>query len=146
MKNLKFIAIALFATAAIHAQDLTESQVPESFTAGLLKAYPNATDIEWERSGNDYKVEFDVGRMEHEIWFNKDGDTVKIEKELTRSEIPSALLQVIGKDYPDYKIDSVESTLKNGVTTYEIELEKGWDEDLKVIFSQEGKVLSVKKD
>lgn len=146
MKNLKIIALALFVTAAIQAQDLTESQVPENFTAGLLKEYPTATDIEWERKGTDYKVEFDVGKMEHEIWFNKDGDVVKVEKEITRSEIPAALLAVIGKDYPEYKIDSVESTMKNGVTTYEIELEKDWNESLKVTFSTSGKVLNIKKD
>lgn len=146
MKNLKIIALALFVTAAIQAQDLTESQLLENFTAGLLKEYPTATDIEWERKGTDYKVEFDVGKMEHEIWFNKDGDVVKVEKEITRSEIPAALLAVIGKDYPEYKIDSVESTMKNGVTTYEIELEKDWNESLKVTFSTSGKVLNIKKD
>jgi len=31
-----------------------KSEVPESFTEGLLEKYPNATGIEWEKTGTDY--------------------------------------------------------------------------------------------
>jgi uncharacterized membrane protein YkoI len=146
MKKIRIAVIALIATTTMSAQDLKTSEVPPSFTEGLLKKYPNAKDIEWERDGMDYKVEFEVGRMEHEIWFNKDGETVRIEKDITRSMMPQGLINIINRDYAGYKIDSVESTEKNGQTTYEVELEKGWNEQLIITYTKEGKVLNISKD
>lgn len=146
MKKIRIAALTLIATATMGAQDLKSSEVPASFTEGLLEVYPNAKDIEWERNGTDYKVEFEVGRMEHEVWFNKDGETVRVEKEITRSLMPKGLIDIINRDYAGYKIDSVESTEKKGQTTYEVELEKGWNEELKITYTKEGKVLNIAED
>ncbi|WP_165805988.1 PepSY-like domain-containing protein [Marixanthomonas spongiae] len=146
MKNLKLAALALFASVAMYGQDVTASKVPSNFTDGLLKAYPNATNIEWERNGNDYKVEFDSGRMEHEIWFNKTGDMVRVEKDITRAELPTIVSEIIKRDYPDFKIDDVQSVFKDGVTTYVVEIEKGWSKDITITFTQTGKVMSIMKD
>ena len=140
------LVLALLAMAALSAQDLQTSEVPESFTEGLLETYPSAKDIEWEKKGTDYKVEFEVGRMEHEIWFSKNGETVRVQKDITKSLMPKTLVDAINANYPDYTIDSVESTEKNGQTTYEVELEKGWDKGLKITFTVNGKVLNVKED
>lgn len=140
------LVLALLAMAALSAQEVQTNEVPESFTEGLLETYPKATDIEWEKKGTDYKVEFEVGRMEHEIWFSKDGETVRVQKDITKALMPKTLVDAINTNYPGYTIDSVESTEKNGQTTYEVELEKGWDEELKITFTVDGKVLNVKED
>ncbi|MBZ0327106.1 MAG: PepSY-like domain-containing protein [Altibacter sp.] len=146
MKNLFVIALAILASVAMYGQDLKTTEVPSTFTEGLLKVYPNATDIEWERNGNDYKVEFDSGKMEHEIWFNKTGDMVRVQKDITKKELPTALAEIIKRDYADYTIDDVESIFKDGVTTYIVELEKGWFEAIRITFSTTGKVLNISKD
>ncbi len=146
MKKIRIAALAMIATAAMNAQDLKTSEVPQSFTDGLLEIYPKATDIEWEKKGTDYKVEFDVGRMEHEVWFNKNGETVRVQKEITKSKLPKTLMDKINRDYPNYKIDSVESNEKDGRTTYEVELEKSWNETLKITYTTHGKVLNISKD
>ncbi|WP_413995944.1 PepSY-like domain-containing protein [Maribacter sp. 2307ULW6-5] len=146
MKTLKTTVMALLAAATMNAQDLGPNEVPQSFTDGLKKMYPEARDIEWERNGTDYKVEFHVGRMEHEIWFNKDGKHVRVEKEITTARMPAGLLDIIERDYPDHKIDSVESIEKDGQTTYEVELEKSWNEEIKIVYTTTGKVLSVVRD
>jgi hypothetical protein len=148
MKKIKIITIGmiLLFTVAMQAQDSSSNEVPESFTIGLLKAYPTASDIEWKKRGTDYKVKFDVGRMEHEIWFNRDGNMVKIEKNITRSEIPANLMEIIKRDYPTYKIDSVESVEKDGETTFVVELEKSWNESLKITFNTNGQILKALRD
>lgn len=146
MKRISIAVLALIATATVGAQDLDTDEVPQSFTEGLMESYPNATDIEWEKKGTDYKVEFDVDRMEHEIWFSKNGERVRVQKNITKSKMPKALADVINEKYSDYTIDSVESTEKDGQTTYEVELEKGWTDELKVTFSTDGKVLKTEED
>ncbi len=143
---MRIAAFALIATEAMNAQDMKTSEVPKSFTDGLLEIYPKATDIEWEKNDPDYKVEFELGRMEHEVWFSKNGNTVRVQKEITKSQLPKALMDIINRDYPNYKIDAVESNEKDGRTTYEVEFEKGWNEELKITFTVDGKVLNISQD
>jgi len=146
MKKLTLVLFAMFATVAMNAQDLKSSEVPKIFTEGLLKVYPNATDIEWERSGTEYKVEFEVGKMEHEIWFNRDGKMVKVEKDITSAEIPANLKEIIKRDYPNYRIDSVESVEMDGDVTYVVELEKSWNQSIKITFNTNGQILKAMRD
>lgn len=146
MKNLKIAALAIFATATMSAQDLKTSDVPSNLTNNFQKSYANATGVEWEMDGDNYKVEFDVNKMEHEIWYSKDGTVVKTESEISESELPSAIKSVIKNKYADYKVDSIEMTESNGEKNYEVELEKGWTKEVKVVFDSTGKVMSSVED
>tara|TARA_R110000772_G_scaffold74718_4_gene162721 strand:- start:1093 stop:1530 length:438 start_codon:yes stop_codon:yes gene_type:complete len=142
MKNLKIAAIALFATATVSAQDLMTSQVPTNLITNFQKEYPNATDVAWELEGENYKVEFDMGKMENETWYSKDGNTIKTEMEITENNMPQAVKNTAKSKYPDYKIDEVEVTEENGKKTYEVELEKWFQEDIKLVISESGALIS----
>ncbi len=146
MKTIKIAILAIFATAAMHAQDLKSNEIPSDLLEIFQKSNANASDIEWKMDGANYKVEFEINRMDHEIWYQKDGTITKREKDITEKELPSAIVSVIKKEYAGYKIDSIELTEMKGKTTYEVELEKGWDQELKVTFDSEGTVLNSRKD
>lgn len=140
------LGMALLLAVAMNAQDLKTSEVPKSFTEGLLKVYPNATDIEWEKNGTDYKVEFEVDHMDHEIWFNKDGERVRVEQHVVKSALPKNIADILKTDYADFTIDSVKKTDNAGLITYEVELEKSGSEDQKILFGLDGEILSRTKD
>lgn len=146
MKNLKIAALAIFATATMSAQDLKTSDVPSTLANNFQKSYATATEVEWEMDGDNYKVEFDVNKMEHEIWYSKDGTVVKTESEISESELPGAIASVIKNKYAGYKVDSIEMTESNGQKQYEVELEKGWTNEVKVVFDATGKVVSSVED
>lgn len=146
MKILKIVMLALFATVTMNAQNVVENHVPNNFTEGLLKVYPKAADIEWERINDNYKVQFIDGNLEHIVHFNKKGDRVRIEAKMVKTELPITLADAINKDYSDYIIDSVTSITKNDVTTYEVVLQKrDWVEEISLRYNISGKVLSVNK-
>lgn len=146
MKTLKIALLAIFATASINAQSLVETQVPKNFTEGLLKVYPNAKDIEWERSNDNYKVEFKVGDLDRTVHFNKTGDRVRVEAEMVKTELPAALVEAIKKDYSDFILESVYSITKNNITTYKVMLQKrDWVEEIMLRYSVSGEVLGVDK-
>ncbi len=84
--------------------------------------------------------------MEHEIWFNKDGDKVRVEQEITKARMPQGLIDIINRDYADYRIDSVDAIEKDGRTTYKVELEKSWNEQLIITYTKEGRVLNFSND
>lgn len=146
MKTLKIALLALFATVTMNAQELVKVNVPMSYTEGLLKIYPKATDIKWERYNENYKVEFVDGELNHTIHFNKDGDKVRIEAEMVSGKLPVVLTEAIERDYKDYSIHSVHSVVRNGVTTYDVILNKrDWVEEIALRFSEDGKVLGMNK-
>ena len=146
MKSIKIATIAICCTTMMAAQDLKTSEVPSNLMEKFQKSYTNTKDIEWEKVGEHYKVEFDINRMEHEIWYDKTGTIIKKKQDITQKELPTAILTAIKSNYDGFKIDSIEMKESNEKVTYEVELEKGWNESLKVTFSTSGKVLNVKKD
>ncbi|MGB2759783.1 MAG: PepSY-like domain-containing protein, partial [Maribacter stanieri] len=66
----------------------------------------------------------------------------RAEHEITEADLPQAITSVIASNYAGYKVDSVEKTTVNGSTTYDVELEKGWNDEKDVVFNESGKVLS----
>ena len=142
MKKLRLSAVALIVTATVSAQDLMTDQVPTTLNRSFQETYPNATDVEWEMEGGNYKVEFDMDKMDNEIWYSKDGNILKAEMEMTERDLPTAVKTTAKTKYPKYKIDEVEMTEENGQKTYEVELEKWFQKDKKLIIAEDGTFIS----
>lgn len=137
---------ALLGVATLSAQDMSPDGVPSEIGTAFKQAYPNAGDVEWEREGDSYKVEFEIDRHDQEVWYAADGKPAKTEREIGENDLPQAIRSAITGKYADYNIDSIEMTEEGGSATYEVELEKGWDDERQVVFDAEGKVLNERKD
>lgn len=144
MRTLKILAVVLFATGTAMAQDLNRAEVPSILNDAFNKEYPKATDVEWEKELDNYKVEFDLKRQDHEVWYNASGTVLKKEIEITEGELPQVIRDVIKSKYAGYRVDDVEVIWQNNATTYEVELEKGQDEK-HVIFDSNAKVLGERR-
>ncbi len=146
MKTLKIAAVLALAGFTTQAQDLKTSQLPAKVQGAFQKAYPQAKDVDWEMKGEYYKVEFDIGRFDHEISYDANGTAVRVEKEVAVTELPTSIAGAIKKKYPDYKIDSVEATQVNGKTSYKVEIEQGLFKERKLYFDGNGKLVSDLED
>lgn len=138
--------VALLGTAAVSAQDMNANDVPSDIRTSFEQTYPNAKDVEWEMEGDSFKVEFEIAREDHEIWYTSEGNTSKMEQEISENDLPNAVKSVIAGNYEGYTIDSVEMIEENGSTTYEVELEKRGDDDKEVVCDADGTVLSEMND
>jgi len=145
MKNLKITAMALLLTAGLSAQDLSLNDVPSSLKNSFEKAYPDARDQEWEMEGDLYKVEFEIGRNDHDIWYNKDGSTYKMESELQAADLPQAVQNTLKKSYSEYKTDDITKIEQNNKTTYKIELEQNTGDKI-LLLSSSGEVINEMMD
>lgn len=145
MKTLNIIILSLFVSAMAMAQDLNPKDVPQVVINAFTKENIKATNIEWEKNRNHYKVEFDLGRMEHEIWYNSSGEVIKKKQDITEVDLPQPIKDVIKSKYAGYRVDDVEMTWMDNTATYEVELEKG-KEDWKVIFDATGNILNTRRD
>ena len=141
MTTLKILTLALFATSIAVAQDLNLTEVPNNLKVALNKEYSNATDVEWEKELDHYKVEFDIKRRDHEIWYDVSGKILKKEIEISKTELPKVILDLIKSKYAGYRVDDVEMIWQNNATTYDVELEKGREEK-NVLFDDKAKILN----
>lgn len=145
MKTLKILAVALFATGVAMAQDLKPADVPANLKDAFKKEFPKASDVEWERSMENYKVEFDLNRQDHDVWYNASGSIIKKEIEIAETELPQAIRESIKANFPEYRVDDVEMIWQNNLTTYQLEIEKGPTEK-HLTFNSEGEVLNERND
>lgn len=145
MKTLKFLMLLLFVTSITVAQDLKPDEVPAAVINAFTSENAKATDIEWERDMDNYRVEFDMVSMEHEIWYRADGAIIKRESDIPQSGLPQAITDVIESKYPGYRLDDIEMIWQDNATTYKVELEKG-KEEWKVVFDADGKIIQERRD
>jgi len=141
MKTLKILAAFLFTTGIAAAQDVSIADVPASVKNAFTKEYAKATDVEWEKDMQNYKVEFDLNRMENEVWYNASGTVVKKEQDIAEVELPQVVRDAVKSSYADYTLDDIEKVWQDNTINYELELEKG-DEDKYVTFDANGKVIA----
>ena len=146
---MKTINILLIATAitvgCAEAQDIPRSEVPSVVANAFQVAFPQATDVEWELQGDQYKVDFEIGRADHDVWFDKEGKTIKHKEEIAASDLPAAVTIAIRKDFSAYRVEDVEKIEEQGNVSYEMELD-GSPTDLKVVFAADGKILRKTND
>lgn len=138
MKSLKFLTVLFFTSTALFAQDIPSSQVPSVVLNQFNIDFPKAQDVDWKLENNDYNVDFEFNQgQDFEAWYSNSGKLLRLEEEISKSELPQAVVTAIKNKYSAYKIDDVEKITQNNTIYYEAELEKG-DSEITVLFNKDG--------
>lgn len=140
-KTIQLLAIFFLGTGTIFAQDMLESQVPSVIVNSFKKEFPKASDVEWERQGDQYNVDFEIGWFtDYEAWFTASGKLIRYTEDISEGDLPKTVKHAIKNQYKGYRIEDAKKIIENGVETYSVEIEKGNDErDL--VFSTNGKLI-----
>lgn len=142
-KQVLFIGILIATVFSSQAQDLVQNQVPSVILNKFHEQFAKATDIEWEMDGLLYNVEFEIGwNTDHEIWYDTEGNIIKHKEDISRSELPEAVRNVIKTNFKGYTIDDLERITDNGKVCYKMELNSLMKEDWDVVMDVDGTVLS----
>jgi hypothetical protein len=147
MKNsLKLLfALCLLNIVGI-AQKVETKDVPLQVQKMFTAKFPKATDVKWEiENKKDFEANFKIGNVEQSATFDKSGEWLETEIEISISQLPAAVSQSVKKEFPDYKFkeaSSIDSKI-NG-KCYEVEISKGKDK-LDVLVSPDGKIISKNK-
>jgi uncharacterized membrane protein YkoI len=65
---------------------------------------------------------------------------------ITEADLPQSIKSSISSNYTDYKIDSIEVIEENGAIIYQLEIEKGWNDEKEIVFDVDGKILRENRD
>ncbi len=125
------------------AQDISERKVPTPIIQKFHKLYPKAYDVEWEKEGQLYKVEFELGLLEvdHDIWFDENTQIVRHKEEIEKTELPSSIQQYLQTNFNGYRINDIFRITEDNTITYLMKV-KSIHEVLKIAFDNNGKRIN----
>jgi hypothetical protein len=145
MKKIILIPLFVFACFAntVFGQDIPQSQVPSVIVNNFQQTFPKAFDVEWKLKGDTYKVEFEIGPLgtDHDVWYDKIGKMVRHKEEISKNNLPQKVLAKLNSDFSGYRTDDIDKITEGNKVVYKIEL-KSWSKEWKVVFDNEGNILS----
>lgn len=141
----KIIVIILLGFAFnVNAQTSQQDTLPTSIKDDFSAKFADVSALEWEVADSIYTATFTMDGERHLIEYNPSGKVLNHQYTLKESQYPSAVSDMIKKDFSTHKVRNVDSVEKDGIITYEVKL-KG-EPNYKVVFDSTGKVLSKKQD
>lgn len=134
------MSIAVLAASCSFAQKNQEKNVPPVVKAAFEQQFKNAKDVEWEKEGNNYEVEFEIGETEQSALYDGTGNLIETEVEIKVSDLPSGVAEYVKAKYNKKIKEASKITDALGTETYEAEV-KGMD----LIFDSNGKYIKSSK-
>lgn len=118
-----FLTGCLLFSGLTYGQDIAVKDVPSVVMNSFNKAFPNATEVEWEMKGDLYNAEFDVSRRDHEVWLNSKGSIIKHKQEIKSRELPEVVAKTLKQNFKGYWIDDVDKYEVGKQFFYKVELQ-----------------------
>ncbi|NIJ44193.1 hypothetical protein FHR24_000632 [Wenyingzhuangia heitensis] len=143
MKHSVLIATTLLTFGFTQAQDLFTSEIPSVILNNFNLKYPKARDVEWERKGTNYEVEFETNwNKDHEIWYSATGEIVKHKEDISKKELPEKIQNKINIDFKGYYINDVERVVAYNKTHYKMDVNALLKDNWEIVIDQNGEILS----
>lgn len=153
-KSILFAFSILLIGNNLVAQEVSADEVPVAVRKSFDKDFVNVYDLEWEHKSDreyrkiqqeHYNVEFEFENgKDGEAWYSVDGKLLKSKIEISKKELPTAVINSVKKNYNGYRIDEAEKIFKKGKNIYKLELENR-RRDIDVLFSENGKIINKNK-
>jgi hypothetical protein len=136
MKNALLTAsLTLLIAMATTAQKMKSADVPEAVKNALLKRYPSATNVTWEKEKGNFEANWGgKSKEDNSVVFTPDGTFVERVLAIPIADLPIGVVTYVKAHYPGSKITEAGKIIDaSGKISYEAEV-KGKD----LIFDQEG--------
>ncbi len=136
-----FTTVILFASCS--TQDIPSSKVPSVVLNTVVEKYSATNKIDWKKVDKRYEAEVKLNDSTDVTFLIDDAGKIMQQKEdISRTEIPAAILTTIKNNYIDYLIDDAEKLAIGNKNFYQFELEGSGKKDLNLVFTEEGTVTN----
>ena len=141
MKSLLFLPICAISLAA-GAQDLKTKDVPAVVKAALVKQYPQASKVGWEREKGNYEANWG-GRSgeDHSVQFTPGGQFVEQVDAIAVKDLPAPVVRYVKTHYNTTIKEAGKRVDAKGAHSYEVEV-NGKD----MLFSMDGAFLGAEHE
>lgn len=136
-----FTTVILFASCS--TQDIPSSKVPSVVLNTVVEKYSATNKIDWKKVDKRYEAEVKLNDSTDVTFLIDDAGKIMQQKEdISRTEIPAAILTTIKNNYIDYLIDDAEKLAIGNKNFYQFELEGSGKKDLNLVFTEDGTVTN----
>lgn len=120
------LVIAAAAMISMNACGQNAKDVPVNVKSAFAQKFPGVQNVKWgKENASEWEAEFKMNTKEYSANFNSDGTWLETEYEIAPNEIPAAVTNTLGKEFPGYKLveSEISETAKGKV--YEFEIKTG---------------------
>ena len=143
MKKIMFLCtfFAGLITGTAISQDLKEKDVPELVKSALLKKFPDAKKVSWEKEKGNFEANWGGKSGEdHSAIFTPSGDFKELTEAISIDKLPPGIVPYVTKNFNGAKIkEAGKVTDASGKHMFEVEI-KGKD----LLFDEKG--VFIKED
>lgn len=141
MKKLATTTVIMLIATLAFAQKMQKKNVPANVISTFQKKYPTATEVKWDKEGENYEASFALNRTDNSVLMDARGNIIETEVEIELTKLPNGVLDYVKKHYAGKQIkEGARITDAKGQVTYEVEI-KGTD----LIFDNNGKFIKEAK-
>lgn len=137
MNIFRSITAVLFTTILFFACETSVEEVPDNILNAFNNEYPNAMEVEWEKEGDEYEVEFEIDEVEREITYDMQANIVETGIDVSEDELPANTLTYISENYAGYEIDDADEVENGDMSYFEVEIEND-QQEIELLFNLQG--------
>src|SRR5580700_7269970 len=104
-KRLLTAIVIIIAAGGVKAQDIKSKDVPAVVKAALIKKYPEATKVGWEKEKGNFEANWGGKSGEdNSVQFAPSGDLIEIVKSISLSQLPKSIDLYVKENYQGARI------------------------------------------
>lgn len=134
--------IVFWVGSLVNAQEISRNQVPSVVVNEFQKRFPKAVDVDWETENGVYEVEFEVNRLDHQVWFDKEGHILKQKEEIRTKSLPASIRSAVRQRHGGYRIAEVDKLTRHDTTVYKLEIRSLFRDDVDIFIGEDGKEVA----
>ena len=122
MKIPLLLFAALLWGHVLHAQAISDAQVPPLAFVALQELYPQARNVKWKRAQGWYQASYSQSQVRRLVRFNSNGDVEATGTAIALDTLPLPVRRTLTNHYPNRTIcqaDQITNT-QTGNLTYEL--------------------------
>lgn len=141
-KLLSMMALSLLCLfmGSCDDNDISVSDIPAQVLNSFNEKYPGIS-VQWEKDVNSYKAEFRLNGKDADAWFSTNGDWVRTEVDILKTDLPQVVVDAVQKAYEGYVIDDADWIETPSQNYYDVDIEKGGSADIHVHVTTDGTIL-----
>lgn len=134
--HILYLVILLFLSC--DSDDYPHSETPSVVLNEFYAEFPNATEVEFRKAGENYEVEFELKEKDSEAILAPQGAILKEKREISWDSLPAEVRQVLEKQYNEQEVNP-ELVLTGDSVYYQVQIER-FLTDKEVVLDETGKL------
>lgn len=104
--------------------------IPQKVKDSFTQKYPSAKNVEWGmESETEFEAEFKINGPAYSANFDTKGNWKETEMEISRKDLPDAVLATLARDYWESDINEIAKITTSNETLYKVKISVDDEED-----------------